>query len=69
MSFPVVLYHRISSTHFTGIGARQVFFVEATRVFTTFAIAASNPQLIDFAPQLWDRKVWCWHFGHGCITA
>jgi hypothetical protein len=49
MSFPVVLYHRISSSHLTGIGARQVFFVEAPRVFTTltiFAIAALNPQLI-----------------------
>jgi len=45
------------------------FFVEAPRVFTAFAIAALNPQLIDFTPQLWDRKIWCWHFSHGCITA
>jgi hypothetical protein len=21
-----------------------------------------------FAPQLWDRKIWCWHFSYGCIT-
>jgi hypothetical protein len=69
MSLLVVLYHRISSTHFTGIGARQVFFAEALHVFTTVGVAALNLQLINFAPQLWDRKIWCWHFSHGCITA
>ena len=54
---------------FPGIGARQVFFDESPRDFTTFTIAALNPQLIDFVPQLWDRKIWCWHFSHGCVTA
>ena len=69
MSLSDVLYLRISSTHFTGIGARQVFFAEALRVFTTAEVAALNPQLINFTPQLWDRKIWCWHFSYGCITA
>jgi hypothetical protein len=42
----------------------------ASRVFMAFATGALNPKLIvDFALQLWDRKIWCWHFSHGCIKA
>ena len=31
-------------------------------------ITTSTFATYDFTPQLWDRKGWCWHFSHVCIT-
>jgi len=35
----------------------------AIPAMTTFYLAT-----YDFTLQLWDRKVWCWHFSHVCVT-
>ena len=57
-------------THIPGIGARQVSSLLESRV-----CRLQSPQLpyfnfatYDFTLQLWNRKVWCWHFSHVCIT-